>query len=127
MKLSSGHSPFSLGAPWKREACMGFLGCHSMESSSPLRTGNNGNAWDAVPTSARVQTLQGPCCWVLAALLLQPIPEQVASVLLHRGAFFHNSALHLKVKCIPKVERGRLYRHRLAVRLSQFGSVCPTQ
>lgn len=74
-----------------------------------------GNAQGTAPTSAGMQTPQGAIHWALTACLAQPIPEQVASVLMHRGASFHDSPLHLKVKCIahphPPVERGHLHRH----------------
>ena len=109
MKLSQGHSPLSLGAPWKRGA---FTGGHLAHWG---RKGENRHAQVAVPTSAGVQGLQGPCCWALAARRRQPVPEEAASVLLHGGVLFHNSPLHLQFKCVtqphPKVKRGHLLRH----------------
>ena len=66
------------------------------------------------PTSAVTWTPQSPRRLALIARLMQPVPEQVASVSLPRGALLHGPPLHLMAKCIthphPKVKRERLHK-----------------
>lgn len=66
------------------------------------------------PTSAAMRTPQSPRRLALIARLMQPVPEQVASVSLPRGALLHSPPLHLMAKCItyphPKVKREHLYK-----------------
>lgn len=127
MKFSSGHrrvlssAPSLQGLPGR----VGFVWAFSASTawtSGPQGPGNNRvgtispprECSGAIPTSAGMQTPRGPRCPGLTAGLLQPVPEQVASVLLPGRAFLHSPPLHLKVKYIthphPKVERGHLHR-----------------
>jgi hypothetical protein len=84
-----------------------------------IRRKQSGHHWPKqvppkpAPTSERMQTVQG-LGRTLAAPLMQPLPEQVASALWPTGTFFHNFPVHLKVKGItqpkPNVRRGSLCR-----------------
>ena len=71
-------------------------------------------AQGAAPTSAAMRTPQSPRRLALTARLMQPVPEQVASVSLPRGALLHGPPLHLTAKCIthphPKVKREHLHK-----------------
>ena len=75
-----------------------------------ISSAHPGKAQGAAPTSAAMRTPQSPRRPALTARLMQPLPEQVASVSLPRGAFLHGPPLHLMAKCIthphPKVKRG---------------------
>ena len=96
-----------------------------------ISSAHPGKAQGAAPTSAATRTPQSPRRPALTARLMQPVPEQVASVSLPRGAFLHGPPLHLMAKCIthphPKV-KGDTYRktYILAISLSQRGRVCPS-
>ena len=119
-----------------------------------ISSAHPGKAQGAAPTSAAMRTPQSPRRPALTARLMQPVPEQVASVSLPRGAFLHSPPLHLMAKCIthphPKVKRGTYIKtyslaakcithphpkvkrdtyiktYSLAISLSQCGRVCPS-
>lgn len=75
-----------------------------------------GEGQGAAPTSAAMRTPQSPRRLALTARSMQPVPEQVASVSLPRGALLHGPPLHLTAKCIThphsKVKRERLHKDR---------------